>query len=217
MNTRRPAAAAILLAAVLWCALVIAQTPSVWRLVKQETDMASASIDRSMAHSGSGSVRLTVERRSNGDIAVLQPLRGGTWQGKRVRLSGFLTAMMSSGEAGLVVIVNNGDRYSYYFPSQERIVKSAPDWRLVSVTMDVPLDATLVSIGVWIRRGSGSVWVDDVTFDEIPRSSGTPTEPRRSPPMTRSDLNRISLTYERALDRPSDLDFNGATNTIDPW
>ena len=54
---------------------------------------------------------------------------------------------MSSGEAGLVAIINNGSRYSYYFPSPERIVwqKSAPDWRLLSVTVDVPVDATLVS------------------------------------------------------------------------
>jgi serine/threonine-protein kinase len=170
-----------------------------------------------VAHAGSGSVRLTVEHRSSGDIAVLQPLRGETWRGKRVRLSGFLTATMSSGEAGLVAIVNNGSRYSYYFPSQERIVKSAPDWRLLSVMVDVPLDATLVSIGVWIRRGSGSVWLDDVMFGEIPRDSGTPTEPRRSPPMTRTDLNRISLTHEGALDRPSDFDFDGPANSIDPW
>jgi hypothetical protein len=217
-NTRRHiAAAGLLVASISWCALAAAQRPSLWRLVKHEVDAASASVDRSVAHTGSGSVRLTVERRTDGEVAVLQPLRGGTWQGRRVRLSGFLMATMSSGAAGLVAVVNNGSRYSAYFPSQERIDKSEVGWRLLTVTVDIPVDATLVSIGVWIRRGSGSVWLDDVTFEEVPPGSGTATEPRRSSPMTRSDLTRISLAHEVALDRPSNLDFEGPANIVDAW
>ena len=98
---------------------------------------------------------LTVDRRSRGEVAVLQPLRGAAWQGTRARLSGFLTATMSTGEAGLVAVINNDSRYTNYFPSRERIAKSEAGWRRLSVTLDVPADATLVSIGVWIRRGSG--------------------------------------------------------------
>ena len=156
-------------------------------------------------------------RRSRGEVAVLQPVRGASWQGKRARLSGFLTATMSTGEAGLVAVVNNDSRYSTYFPSRERIVKSEAGWRLLSVTVDVPVDATLVSIGVWIRRGSGSVWLDDVTFDQIPPGTGTAAEPRRSAPMTRSDMDRIGLAFQAALDRPSDLDFDYPATTIVEW
>ena len=147
--------AALLGASIGWCDVVAGQPPSPWRLVKQEADVAVASIDRTLTHTGRGSARLTVERRSRGEVAVLQSLRGSSWQGKRARLSGFLTAMMSTGEAGLVAVVNNDSRYSTYFPSRERIAKSEAGWRLLSVTLDVPVDATLVSIGVWIRRGSG--------------------------------------------------------------
>ncbi len=121
---RHVTAEGLLIASSSWSALAAAQRPSLWRLVKHEPEAASASIDRTVAHTGSSSVRLTVEPRSRGEIAVLQPLRGGVWQGKRMRLSGFLTATISSGEVGLVAVVNNGSRYSAYFPSQERIVKS---------------------------------------------------------------------------------------------
>ena len=214
---RRVTAAAVLIASIPWCAVAAAQRPSPWRLVKQDADAASASIDRSVVRTGSGSVRLTVERRSGGDVAVLQPLRADIWRGKRVRLSGFLTAMISSGEAGLVIVANNGSRYSFYFPSRERVVKSQAGWHPLSVTVDVPLDATLVSIGVWIRRGSGSVWLDDMTFEEVPSGSGTAAESRRSSPMTRGDLSKISSAYEVALDRPSNLDFDDSADAIDDW
>jgi hypothetical protein len=216
-NSRRYLIAGLFIATISSHALAAAQTPSPWRLVKQEADSARASIDRSVAHSGTGSARLIVERRTGDDVAVLQPLRGGTWQGRRMRLSGFVLATMTSGEASLVAIVNNGTRFSAFFPSQERIKTRQTGWRLLSVTVDVPVDATLISIGVWIRHGNGSVWLDDVTFEEIPHGSGVATEPRRSSPMTQHDLTRIRSAYEVALDRPSDLDFEAPSNMIDVW
>ena len=200
-----------------WCALVAGQSPALWRLVTRDADGATAVIDRSRARTGSGSGRLIVEPRSERDVAILQALRGDIWRGKRVQVSGFVSGAMSEGDAGLVVVVNNGSRYGLYFPSRERLSKGWNDWRFLSTIVDVPRDATLLSIGVWIRRGRGSVWLDDVGFEEVPRTSGASTEPRRSSPMTRNDLERIGSTYERATDHPSNLDFEGPGNTIDTW
>lgn len=199
-----------------WCGVAVAQKPSPWRFLKRETDVASASMDRA-AHGGRSSVRLTAEKRTAGEVAVLQPLRGSTWQGKRVRLSGFLNATLSAGEAGLVVVVNNGSRYTFYFPSQERLIKDSSGWRSMSVTVDIPADATLVSIGAWIRRGSGSLWLDDVTFEEIARDATKTVEPRRSSPMTRNDLDRVGVLSESAADRPYELDFEGPITAVDAW
>jgi hypothetical protein len=212
------AAGLLVFASLSWGYPAVAQNRSPWRLLKQEGDAVSASIDRTVAQAGNGSVRLTAERRTAGEVAVLQPLRGDTWQGKRVRLSGFVTCTLSSGEAGLVVVVNNGSRYTNYFPSEERLVKSSSGWRALSVTVDVPADATLISIGAWIRRGSGSLWLDDVTFAEVDRELGKPAEPRRSSPMTRADLNRIRVVYDAAVDHPVDLDFEEPMNSnVEAW
>ena len=126
-------------------------------------------------------------------------------------------ATMSAGEAGLVIVVNNGTRYGLYYPSDERLTKEQPSWRLLHVRIDVPDDATLVSIGVWVRRGDGIVWLDDATLIEVPEGATKTAEPRRSSPMTRSEITKIREALERVADSPMDLDFERARLVVEPW
>jgi hypothetical protein len=191
--------------------------PSPWRLVKEDADPGNAFVDPTEAHGGSGSVRLTVERSINGDVAVLQPLRGDAWRGKRVRLSGFVKSRIATGEAGLVAVVNNGSRQSSFYPSQQRLSKQETGWHLVSATFDVPLDAALVSVGLWIRHGSGSAWLDDVTFEEVPHDSSATIQSRRSSPMTQKNLTKIRAAIGTAPKQLTDGDFESPSIRIDTW
>jgi len=217
LRVQRVSVAAVFLVILSWQPQAVGQRPSPWRLVRDHADEVRASFDTSVGHTSRGSVRLIAERRTKGEVAVLQPFRAATWRGKRVRLSGFLAATISSGEGGLVAVINNGTRYGNYHSSKERIVPGDAGWRLLTVTLDVPEDATLLSIGVWLRRGSGTVWLDDVTFDEVTRGVATDSVPRRSAPLSQSEMNKIASVWEAASAQPTNLSFEDSGDTIDDW
>jgi hypothetical protein len=179
-----------------------------WQMVKEPTETASFELDHRVVHSGSTSARLTVVKSAGHEIALLQPFRAEGWRGKRVQLSGWLKADLETGEAGIAIITNNAGRNNIFYPSGQRLTKQA-SWQKLSVVCDVPPDTALLSIGVWVRHGNGSVWLDDVTFGFADASSGQPPQPRVSPALTHDEMNRIAETYKTAAAVPFDLGFEG--------
>jgi hypothetical protein len=177
-----------------------------WQVVKEPTETASVELDHAAPHSGSVSARLTVTKSEGHEIGLLQPFRAEGWRGRRVLLTGWVRTDLAGGEAGLAIITNNAGRNNIYYPSDQRLTKQT-SWQKLSVVCDVPIGASLLSIGVWVRHGSGSVWLDDVTFGLADASVGHPPQPRTSPALTRDEMSRIAETYKGAAATPSDLGF----------
>lgn len=177
-----------------------------WQLVKETTETASAEIDDTVTHSGAASARLTVVKSTAHEIALLQPFRAESWRGKRVLLTGWVKTDLSGGEAGLAVITNDAGRHNVYYPTDQRLMKQT-GWQKLSVVCDVPADTKLMSIGVWVRHGSGSVWLDDLTFGPVDAAFGKPPPPRISQTLTHDEMNKIAETYKGAFVAPSNLGF----------
>jgi hypothetical protein len=183
-----------------------APVTSPWQLVKEFKDTAYVEVDHNVFHSGAASAHLTVVKSTGHEVALLQPFRGDSWRGKRVLLTGWVKADLVAGEAGLTVITNNAGRYNVYCPTDQRLIRKT-GWQELSVVCDVPADTVLMSIGLWVRRGNGSLWVDDLTFGPADPASGTPPQPRRSPPLTRDEMNKLAEALKGAAAAPADLGF----------
>ncbi len=177
-----------------------------WQLVSETSDTTYAEVDRKVVHSGTASAHLTVVKSAGHDIVLLQPFRGESWRGKRVLLTGWVKADLAAGEAGLVVIINNAGRYNFYFPTDQRVTKQT-GWQKLSVACDVPADTVLMSIGLWVRHGTGSLWLDDLTFGPAGAEVGKSPQPRKSPPLTRDEMNKLAETVKQAPAAPFDLGF----------
>ena len=177
-----------------------------WQLVKESTDTAYAELDHNVVHSGAASARLTVVKSTGHEISLLQPFRGESWRGKRVLLTGWVKAELAGGEAGLVVITNNSGRHNVYYPTDRHVTKQT-GWQKLAVVCDVPTDTMLMSIGLWVRHGNGTLWLDDLAFGPADAAAGTPPQPRRSPPLTRDEMNKLAKTLKDASAAPFDLDF----------
>jgi hypothetical protein len=177
-----------------------------WQLVKESTDTAYAEIDFNVFHSGAASARLTVVKSTGHEIVLLQPFRGESWRGKRVLLTGWIRADLAGGEAGLVVIINNAGRYNVYYPTEQHLTKQT-GWQKLSVVCDVPTDTVLMSIGLWVRHGNGTLWLDDLAFGAVDAAAGTPPQPRKSPPLTREQMNKVAESFNAAPAAPYDLGF----------
>jgi hypothetical protein len=175
------------------------------------TETAEAEIDRTVVHSGKASARLTVTKSTAREVALLQPFRGASWRGKRVLLTGWVKTDLAGGEAGLAVITNNAGRYNIYCPAEQRVTKQTA-WQELSVVCDVPADTTLLSIGVWVRHGNGTVWLDDLAFGPATLDAGAPPQPRKSPPLTRDEMAKVAETLNAAPAAPYDLDFEQPGN-----
>jgi len=186
---------------------VHAQVPAGWKLVKDDAESAVAETDHTISHSGKASGRVTIPKPARHEVAFLQPLRADSLRGKRILISGYIKSALLSGEAGLVAITNNGGRYSLYFPSEERLTKDQPNWKKCTVVIEIPTDTMLLSFGLWVRHGSGKLWLDEVNFVAINDQRQKLAQPRKSSPLTRDEMSKIKEAYDAATDKPVNLGF----------
>ena len=184
----------------------VSPIPPPWELVTEPGDSVEAQIDHSVVHSGASSARLQVIKSAGHEVALLYPFRAEAWQGKRVLLTGWVRSDLAGGEAGLAIMTNNGGRNSFFSLTEQHVSKQSA-WQKLSVLCDVPKDATLMGIGMWVRHGNGSAWVDDLTFAAADSGAGKPPEPRKSPLLTHDEMSRIAETYKTAGAAPSTLGF----------
>lgn len=177
---------------------VRAQSLTHWRLLKEDADTASVAVDETIAHTGKASARITVGKPAKREVALVESIRADAWRRKRVLITGYLRGTLFDGEAGVTAICNDGGRYSFYFPSEEKLTRAGSDWRRISVALEVPHDTMLLSIGVWMRRAHGDLWLDDLTLTELKDGTQSLVQPRRSSPLTRDEMTKIRAAYDAA-------------------
>lgn len=103
----------------------------------------------------------------------MQSFKPGKFSGKRVRLSGWIKADKVSDWAGLWMRVDGGSQEPLAFDNMgNRPIKETKDWTRYEVVLDVDSKATNVAFGV-LLAGTGSVWLDDLRFDIVDKSTPT--------------------------------------------
>ena len=182
---------------------IVRQDPPGW--VKRSSAAAadySAGIDSVIAHGGARSAYIQFQGvEPQGWATIMQTFRADAYRGKRVRLSAFVrTEDVEAGALLWMRVEGPGDSVLAFDNMGDRPIRSAPDWRLHDVVLEVPTRASAVAIGL-LLEGGGRVWIDDVTMSAV-ASDVALTAPLANP-RPRGRVAPVSVTGER----PRNLDF----------
>lgn len=187
MMSPRLLLAAVAVAAVAHMSLPLeAQTrnvPSGWFKAGQRPDDYDVGTDQAVKRSGSASA--FVKSRSpeaEGFGTLMQTFTAAEYLGKRVRFTGYVKPEGVKNWAGLWMRVDGPEsRTPLAFDNmQDRPIKGTLDWTACTIVLDVPREATNISMGL-LLAGDGAVWVDDLKIEVVPTSVPTTGRPRDKP------------------------------------
>ena len=142
-----------------------------------------AAIDSTRAHAGKCSLLLESIGNAPADFSAMQRIKAGAYQGKRIRLSGWLDPSGAPQGAALWLRVDmpNGDyildNMLELKPSNDPS-KHTSQWVKLDLVAQVPEDAVGISFGARMK-GPGRVWADDLSLAVVPLSVATTTIERR--------------------------------------
>ena len=97
---------------------------------------------------------------------LLQSFAAQQYLGKRVRFSGSVKAEGVQRWAGLWMRVDKEKDSVAFDNMQGRPITGTSGWRAYTVVLDVPLDATAISLGI-LLDGTGAVWLSNVSVEVV--------------------------------------------------
>lgn len=104
---------------------------------------------------------------------IMQQFNAKNFLGKRARFSGFVKTLEVNGRCGLWMRIDNSLGSTLKLDNmQNRAITGTTEWNHYSCVLDIPETSGVISIGV-LLNGTGQVWLDNVTFQEVDRSIPT--------------------------------------------
>ncbi|MER2106073.1 MAG: AraC family transcriptional regulator [Solibacillus sp.] len=142
-----------------------------WLLTGSNPHLYTIKADHEVFHTGSksgylGSALATEEGHFG---TMMQVFSAKNWLGKRMKMSCFLKTKdaMKCG-AWCRIDTKNGDLVQFD-NMDNRSIHGTTDWNYYSIVLDVPEESAAIHFGV-LLVGSGEVWIDGITFEEVDRS-----------------------------------------------
>ena len=133
------------------------------------------SVDYKVFHSGKGSglLQSVTVTDTNEFATMMQQFKADQYLGKRLKLSGFLKTKDVDGFSSMWMRVDDKLHDVLQFDNMmDRPIKQTTDWNYYSIILDIPENSAVISFGV-ILSGRGSVWVDDLKFEEVVENTPT--------------------------------------------
>lgn len=151
--------------------------PAGWtRDVAKNGHMGRVSQDRTRVHSGRASLKMEPNGKNNAaqPLSIGQLFSGGKYRGRRVKVSGYVTA--EGGAMGVLGMLSISRGRPGNLASTQP--SGGPDWAFQELVYDVPDDPD-VQLGVICMAGgrSGAVWFDDVSV--VPNRERAEESPKR--------------------------------------
>lgn len=151
--------------------------PTGWRRVPSAAALTTGSfsieLDREVKHGGLTSLRIRSADAPPGELGgVAQRILAADFQGRRLRLTGYLRVDDVAEGAGLYLRVDGAAEGTPFDNMQDRQLSGTADWQRVDIVLDAPADAGLIDIGV-LLTGTGTVWVDDLDLSVVDGSVPT--------------------------------------------
>jgi hypothetical protein len=139
-----------------------------WRKYSQRFSAYEAGTDENVKHGGKASGYLKAEQ-SNLEVPgeIGQKIRADDYRGQRVRLTVFIkTESVDKGVGiGMGSLLPDGSQ-GPYDDMATRLITGTTDWQQYHVVIDVPEDATTITMGA-VLYGPGQMWVDDLQFEVV--------------------------------------------------
>jgi hypothetical protein len=171
---------------------VIADLPGWWHA---GTNMMgySVDVDRTVSHGGKASARIkSVVPDPTGFGSLMQVSKPDKFLGKRVRMSAWVKTEDLKRPSGLWMRVD-GPAHDPTKPLTVDVMSNRPilgtrQWQRYEIVLDVPADAGDIAFGAHMS-GTGTLWVDDFQFEEVPKTipvTSSPAAPAPLPPEPRN-------------------------------
>jgi hypothetical protein len=155
--------------------LTASDLPKGWHKSGTAADSYDIGIDPTGGRSGGkAAVIRSLADEIDGYGSLHQVAQPGKFLRGRMRMSGYLKSDKVTGWAGLWLRADaEGQEQALSFDNMmERPVKGTTAWTRYEIVIDVPAGATSISYGA-IVSGSGTVWLDDLTFELVDNSVPT--------------------------------------------
>jgi hypothetical protein len=142
--------------------------PTTWFLAGDAPEDYVFGVDTSMTLNGipSGYLKARVAQPA-GFGTMMQAFQGNEYQGKRVRMSGYVKAEAVEQWAGLWMRVDGeGDTVLSFDNMQNRPIKGTRDWQKYEIVLDVPANSVGIFFGI-LLVGKGQVWLSNIRFEVV--------------------------------------------------
>ncbi|MDB4915936.1 MAG: hypothetical protein JWM95_3580 [Gemmatimonadetes bacterium] len=165
-------------------------------------------VERSVQHGGRASGHITARSQSSAGFGVLNQLvRADNYRGKRVRLSAYVrTRDVGMNGAGIWLRIDGNGGMLALDNMLDRAIRGTADWRLVSVVLDVPVEAEGIAFG--FLASSGEAWADDFTLEIVGSDVGVTNH--ISGASDPSQLVQQRATYASKPLEPRNLNFESS-------
>jgi hypothetical protein len=152
-----------------------AELPEGWFLAGSAPHDYDCSIDSLAPYNGEPSAYMKGKEGSDlkGFGTLMRSYSPGPYLGKRVRFTASVKADKVTEWAGLWMRVDDAVHKTGQYPSmlafdnmQSRPMKGTFGWKSFSVVLDVPEEATGISLGI-LLQGGGSVWLNGAKIEVV--------------------------------------------------
>ena len=109
----------------------------------------------------------SIHKKTNGFATILKTIEPNVYQGKTVKMSGFVKTENVKSWAGLWMRTDYYSTKVLAFDNmQNRAIKGTKDWIKYEIVLYVPEDATSISYGA-LLDGTGQIWVKDMQLEIV--------------------------------------------------
>lgn len=183
------------------------QVPTGWYAASATGTGHQAGVDSVQKHGGRAAAFLNVTVAStNGSAVFYQWVRGDSFRGKRVRLTGWARSTALNGDGGGFFMRVDGPVYlQSYDDMRHRRIMGSTGWKSYSIVLDVPGDALGFAFGVAVY-GTGDLVFDDLKLEVVDQSV-----PSTGMAVGFNPTGGSAAVYAQAPLAPLNLDFEGGT------
>lgn len=106
----------------------------------------------------------STEKKIKGFGTIMQSFNSKNFNGKKVKLSGYIKSIEVDDWAGMWMRVDKEEERGVSFDNmQDRPIKGTTDWKKYEIILDVPSESISISYGV-LTVGTGEVLIDNFSF-----------------------------------------------------
>lgn len=102
----------------------------------------------------------------------MQTCEATPYSGKKVKMSGYIKTENVKEQTALWMRIDSTENrgLKYFDNMRNRPINGTTDWAKYKITLDVPENSYTLNFGV-LLVGSGKVWLDNVNFEIVGKSS----------------------------------------------
>ena len=97
---------------------------------------------------------------------IMQTFDAKMYLGKKIKLSGYIKSSDVNEWAGMWMRVDDSRGSVSFDNMQDRPIKGNTAWKKYEIILSVPENSKTINYGV-LLRGSGHVWMDNLTFEVV--------------------------------------------------